>query len=309
MLFGAYDPSGRLTQTWPRSQSEVADILDYDIIKSGQTYMYSRQPVLYPFGYGLSYTSFGYSNMRLSAPAMGANGTVTASVDVTNTGTRAGKDIVQLYAHQDRSRVRQPVKKLIGFQDVQLSPGQTVTVRFPVKASDLAFWDVTRSRWVVESSPVELMAGQSSGDIRQTAILRVHGETIPPQDLTGHATQAQNFDDYSGITLAPETLAAGTAVEATGSGQWVKFGEVDLGHGVARFSAQVAKADTAPAAIQVRLDNPETGPVIATAPVTSTGGSYTWTTVTAPVTGASGHHDLYLTFTGPLKLATFSFSR
>ncbi len=309
VLFGAYNPSGRLTQTWPQSQSQVADILDYDIIKSGQTYMYSRQPVLYPFGYGLSYTSFRYSNMRLSAPAMGANGTVTASVDVTNTGTRAGKDVVQLYAHQDHSRVQQPVKKLIGFQDVQLSPGQTVTVRFPVKASDLAFWDVTRSRWVVESSPVELMAGQSSADIRQTATLRVHGETIPPQDLTGHATQAQNFDDYSGITLAPQTLAAGTAVEATGSGQWVKFGDVDFGHGVARFTAQVAKADTAPAVIQVRLDNPETGPVIATVPVASTGGGYTWTTVTAPVTGASGRHDLYLAFTGPLKLATFSFSR
>ena len=71
----------------------------------------------------------------------------------------------------------------------------------------------------MESSPVELMVGQSSATSGRPRRCRVHGETIPPQDLTGHATQAQNFDDYSGITLAPETLATGTAVEATGAGQ------------------------------------------------------------------------------------------
>jgi len=89
----------------------------------------------------------------------------------------------------------------------------------------------------------------------------------------------------------------------------VKFGGVDFGDGVSSFSAQVAKADTAPASIQVRLDDPVNGPVIATVPVTSTGGQYNWSTVTAPVTGASGIHDLYLDFTGPLEVSTFSFNR
>lgn len=309
VLFGTYNPSGRLTQTWPQSQSEVANILDYDIIKSGQTYMYSSKPVLYPFGYGLSYTTFRYSNMHLSAPSMGANGSVTASVDVTNTGSRAGRDVVQLYVHQEKSRVQQPLKKLIGFQNVWLNPGQTVRVQFPVKASDLAFWDVTYSRWTVESSPFDVMVGQSSADIQQTATLQVHGETIPPQDLAGRWTQAENFDDYQGITLVPQTQAAGTAVAATGSGQWVKFGDVDFSHRVASFSAQVAKDDTAAASIQVRLDNPVNGPVIATVPVTSTGGQYDWSTVTAPLTGVTGIRDLYLDFTGPLRISTFMFQR
>jgi beta-glucosidase len=309
VLFGGYNPSGRLTQDWPQSQSEVANILDYDIIKSRQTYLYSTKPALYPFGYGLSYTTFRYSGLRLSAPAMGAAGSVTASVDVTNTGHRAGRDVVQLYVHQRQSRVPQPLKKLIGFRNVWISPGQTVRVQFPVQASDLAFWDVTRSRWVVESSPFDVMVGPSSADIQQTATLQVHGETIPPQDLAGHWTQAENFDDYQGINLVPQTPAAGTAVAATGAGQWVKFGTVDLGNGLAKFSAQVAKADTAPATIEVRLDNPVNGPVIATVPVTSTGGQYTWSTVTAPVTGASGIHDLYLDFTGPLEIAALSFGR
>jgi beta-glucosidase len=308
VLFGDYNPSGRLTQTWPQSQSEVANILNYDIIKSGQTYMYSDQPVLYPFGYGLSYTTFRYGDMRLSSPSMGPHGTVNVSVDLSNTGHRAAKDVAQLYVHQEKSRVKQPLKKLIGFQNVSVPPGQTVTVRFAVKASDLASWDVTRGTWVVESSPYDLMVGQSSADIRQSATLEVHGETIPPQDLVGHPTQAQNFDDYNGITLAPETQASGTAVEATAAGQWVKFGDVDFGRrGVRSFTAQVAKADTSAASVQLRLDNPVTGPVLATLPVTSTSGQYNWAEVTGQVTGAHGIHDLYLVFTGPLEVATFSF--
>ena len=309
VLFGDYNPSGRLTQTWPQSQSEVANILNYDIIKSGQTYMYDTQPALYPFGYGLSYTTFGFGKMRLSSPSMGQKGTADVSVDVTNTGSRAAKDVVQLYVHQEKSRVKQPLKKLIGFQNVSLAPGQTVTVRFAVKASDLAFWDVTRSKWVVETSPYDLMVGQSSADIRQSATLAVHGETIPPQDLVGHPTEAQNFDDYSGITLAPETQASGTAVQATAAGQWVKFGDVNFGGAVTSFSAQVAKADTSAASIELRLDNPVTGPVVGTVPVTSTGGQYNWDTVTGQLTGAHGIHDLYLVFTGPLEVATLSFGR
>ncbi len=309
VLFGAYNPSGRLTQTWPQSQSQVANILNYDIIKSGQTYMYDSQPALYPFGYGLSYTTFGYSKMRLSSPSMGREGTADVSVDVTNTGSRAGKNVVQLYVHQETSRVKQPLKKLIGFRNVSLAPGQTVTVRFAVKASDLAFWDVTRSKWVVETSAYDLMVGQSSADIRQSATLAVHGETIPPQDLVGHSTEAQNFDDYSGITLAPQTQATGTAVQATAAGQWVKFGDVHFGDAVTSFSARVAKADTSAASIELRLDNPVTGPVVGTVPVTSTGGQYNWATATGQVTGAHGHHDLYLVFTGPLEVATFSFGR
>ncbi len=185
VLFGDYNPSGHLTQAWPQSQSQVADILNYDIIKSGQTYMYDTQPALYPFGYGLSYTTFRYGDLRLSKPEMSGHGQVTASVKVTNTGQRDGRDVVQLYAHQQKSRAAQPDKKLIGFKNVDLAPGQTATVRFTVRASDLAFWDVTRNKWVVERSPFDLMAGSSSADIARSATLQVDGEVIPPRNLAG----------------------------------------------------------------------------------------------------------------------------
>jgi beta-glucosidase len=307
VLFGDYDPSGHLTQTWPEAQSQVANILDYDIIKSGQTYMYSTQPALYPFGYGLSYTTFRYGDLRLSSPQMGENGSVTASVDVTNTGSRAGKDVVQLYVHQERSRVKQPVKKLIGFQNVDLVPGQTKTVRFEVKASDLAFWDVTRSRWVVERSPFDLMAGSSSADIASRATLRVDGEVIPPRNLSV-PTLAENFDNYQGAQLVDQSKASGTAVGATAAGQWIEFAGSDLRSGPSTFTAQVAKGSPGTAQIQIRLDNPVNGPVIGTATVNSTGDVYAYTTTTAALTRAHGIRDVYLVFTGDLRIASFSLT-
>jgi beta-glucosidase len=305
VLFGDYNPSGRLTQTWPQSQSQVADIMNYDIMKSGQTYMYDTQPALYPFGYGLSYTNFRYGNLRLSSPSMSGDGQVTASVDVTNTGASAGRDVVQLYDHQDRSRVKQPAEKLIGFKNVDLAPGQTRTVRFTVQASDLQFWDVTRNKWVVERSPFELMIGQSSARIVARATLNVNGEVIPPRDLSA-ATQAQNFDDYSGAELADQSTSSGTVIAATAAGQWISFADADLRGRPATFTAQVANGGTGTAQIQIRLDNPVSGPVIGTATVSSTGDVYSYTTTTASLTGAGGIHDVYLVFTGDLRIASFS---
>jgi beta-glucosidase len=305
VLFGDYDPSGHLTQTWPQSQSQVADILDYDIIKSGQTYMYSTQPALYPFGYGLSYTTFRYGDLRLSKPEMSGHGQVTASVTVTNTGQRAGRDVVQLYAHQERSRTAQPVEKLIGFRNVALAPGQATTVRFTVPASDLAYWDVTRNRWVVERSAFDLMVGGSSADIARSARLRVDGDVIPPRNLAA-TTLAENFDDYQGALLADQSTAGGTAVAATAAGQWIKFAGSDLRSRPSAFTAQVAKGTPGTATIDIRLDNPVSGPVIGTATVSATGDVYRYTPVTASLTRAGGIHDVYLVFGGDLRIASFS---
>ena len=308
VLFGDDNPSGHLTQTWPQSQSQVADILNYDIIKSGQTYMYSSQAALYPFGYGLSYTTFRSGALRLSAPEISDHQQVTATVDVTNTGQRAGRDVVQLYVHQDQSRVKQPLKKLIGFQHVDLAPGQTRAIRFQVKASDLAFWDVTRDKWTVERSSFSLMAGGSAADVASEATLRVNGEVIPPRNLAAR-TLAENFDDYQGAQLADQSTASGTAVSATSAGQWIEFAGADLRHAPAAFTAQVAKGTTGTpgtATIQIRLDNPVSGPLIGTATVPSTGDAYTYTTTTAPLTGAHGIRDVYLVFTGDMRIASFA---
>jgi len=165
VLFGDYNPGGRLVQTFPKSLDQVPAMMDYDI-RHGRTYMYFQGDPLYPFGYGLSYTTFRYSNLRTSAAALRSGGEITVSVDLTNAGKRKGDEVVQLYVKYPASGVERPRKELKGFQRVTLLPGQTRTVTIPLQAQALAYWDMARERWVTEAGPVGLMVGGSSADVR-----------------------------------------------------------------------------------------------------------------------------------------------
>jgi beta-glucosidase len=168
VLFGDYNPAGRLVTTWPRSLDQEPPMMDYNI-RDGRTYMYFKGDPLYPFGYGLSYTTFRYSNIRTSSTELATDAAITVSVDVTNTGSRAGDDVVQLYVKHDRSSVERPPEELEGFQRVTLNPNETRTVQIPLKASQLAYWDVKLPGFRVEAEPVALMIGSSSKDIKLTA--------------------------------------------------------------------------------------------------------------------------------------------
>lgn len=308
VLFGDYNPSGRLTQTWYASDSGLPSILDYDISKTGMTYQYYQGTPLYPFGYGLSYTSFQYSNLRLSAPDVKSNGQVQASVDVTNTGSSAGADVVQLYTHELQSRApARPQEELRDFTRVTLNPHQTKTVTLTLKARDLKVWDVTRDRYVVESGLYQVRIGHDADNIALSAPLSVHGETIPPRDLTT-TTQAQNFDDYKGVTLTDRSKADGTSVQSTAAGDWISFADSRFPSKVHHLTAQVANAGSSPIHIAVRLDNPATGPTIGTLTVPSTGGHYAYTTVTSALTGipaTTRARTVYLVFDGSAELYTF----
>jgi beta-glucosidase len=297
VLFGDVNPSGRLTQTWYASDAGLPSILDYDISKTGMTYQYYGGKPLYPFGYGLSYTSFRYSGMRVDGTRV--------TVDVTNTGARAGDDVVQLYSHERQSRVQQPVEQLRGFQRVSLAPGQTKTVSFTVNPGDLAFWDVTRGRSVVESGVYDLMIGHSATDIVQSTPIHVSGERIPPRDLS-RTTLAENFDDYQGVTLTDQSKASGTAV-ATTAGGWLAFKDATLG--ARGITASVARADAGDAHITVRLDDPVRGRTLGTLTVPGTGDKYRYTDVSAALASAAGNHDVYLVFDQPLDLSSFRLTR
>ena len=171
VLFGDANPGGRLTQTWPRSLDQLPPRLDYDL-RQGRTYMYFRGEPQFPFGYGLSYTTFTWERLRTSAPAIAAGGAIDVTVDVTNTGPRAGDEVVQLYVRHPGSAVERPLKQLRGFRRVTLAPGETRAVTLQLAAKDLAYWDVAKHAWTVEAGPVELMLGPSSADadlkLRQT---------------------------------------------------------------------------------------------------------------------------------------------
>ncbi|MBQ1017950.1 glycoside hydrolase family 3 C-terminal domain-containing protein [Micromonospora sp. D93] len=305
VLFGDRNPSGRLTQTWYRSDSQLPpDLLEYDIISSGQTYLYSRAKPLYPFGHGLSYTRFRYGQLRAGVQSVAADGTITASVDVTNVGSRAGSEVVQLYTHQRTSRDTTPIRQLKAFEQVKLAPGQTRTVTLRLPAADLAHWDVTRSRWVVESSVHDLMVGASAEDIRARAAVRVRGETIPARDLS-RPTRAENFDRYAGVRLVDESKPSGTAVGATAAGQWISFDGSALRAGARTFTATVAKAGADAGTIQIRLGSP-TGRLLGTATVPSTGDDYRYVSTSTELARAVGTRDVYLVFDTPRRLADFS---
>lgn len=163
VLFGEVDPGGRLTQTWPSSLEQLPPMMDYDI-RHGRTYMYFEGEPQYHFGHGLSYTTFAFANLRTSAATMAQDGAVDVTVDVTNTGTRNGDEVVQLYVRHPASAVSRPRKQLRGFWRVSLAPGETRSVTLRLGAADLSYWDPAAQTWVVESGPVELLVGRSSAD-------------------------------------------------------------------------------------------------------------------------------------------------
>jgi beta-glucosidase len=165
VLFGDYNPAGRLVVTWPRSLEQLPPMMDYDL-RHGRTYMYLDEEPLYPFGYGLSYTTFDYSNLKASAPQMGPDDEITLSFDLKNAGLQAGDEVAQLYVTHESSKVHRPLKELRGFERVPLQPGETKTVQLKLPAASLAYWDKTADRWVVEDGPVRLMVGGSSSDVR-----------------------------------------------------------------------------------------------------------------------------------------------
>jgi beta-glucosidase len=165
VLFGAYNPGGRLVHTWVRSVEQLPPMMDYDI-RHGRTYMYFKGDPLYPFGFGLSYTRFRYSNLRASEPVLKSGGSVTLSVDVANMGKLDGDEVVQFYVRHMGSKVSRPVMELRGFQRIHVPRGQMRTASVSLKASDLGYWDEAASRWVVEAEPIQVSAGASSADIR-----------------------------------------------------------------------------------------------------------------------------------------------
>ncbi|MEV5752486.1 beta-glucosidase BglX [Actinoallomurus sp. NPDC052308] len=170
VLFGKVNPGGKLPVTFPRVIGQVPIYYDHDPTgrpcdpntKYGSRYrdLPSCDP-LYPFGYGLSYTTFAVSGLRLSSATMAPNGTVTASVRVRNTGGRAGDEVVQLYLHDPVASVEQPVRRLRGFERVTLRPGESRTVTFTLGRNDVGYYD-NGGRFVVEPGTIDVYAGTSS---------------------------------------------------------------------------------------------------------------------------------------------------
>ncbi|MCK4343839.1 MAG: glycoside hydrolase family 3 C-terminal domain-containing protein [Bacteroidales bacterium] len=164
VLFGDYNPAGRLPVTFYSSVEDLPPFEDYNM--EGRTYRYFHGEPLYPFGYGLSYSSFKYEKIDLSAYEVSENDLINVSVTLRNTGDYDGDEVVQLYVRDVESAETQPIKSLKGFKRAFLKKGETKTIEIPVKINDLSYYDEKQGDFVLEPGVFELQIGASSSDIR-----------------------------------------------------------------------------------------------------------------------------------------------
>ncbi len=214
VITGKVNPSGKITDTWYKNVNDIGDsdipsIYDYDLMpsegKQGRTYMYYTGDPSYPFGYGLSYTTFEYSNLSIKkggteAGEFDANDTVSVSFDVTNTGSVKGKEVAQLYIAQPEApaELKRPIKRLQGFDKIELDPYETRTVTIDVSIPDLAFYDEAADRNIVDTGLYEIQVGGSSVDVPLKGSINVSGSMkIVPAVLT--AKPSQTGDDIIGV--------------------------------------------------------------------------------------------------------------
>jgi beta-glucosidase len=174
VLFGDYNPAGRLPVTFYKSIDQLPPFRDYAM--TGRTYRYMTAEPLYPFGYGLSYTQFAYSDLHITPDAINANGQVSVSATITNIGNRAGDEVVQLYIQDVESSVARPKQELKGFARVHLAPSESKTVHFTLDAGQFSFYE--NGAYILEPGRLDVLVGASSSDIRlQGSFLLVGGRT------------------------------------------------------------------------------------------------------------------------------------
>jgi beta-glucosidase len=169
LLFGDANPGGKLTFSWPRSDGQIPIYYAHNATHQPETdksfvsrYWDGPSSPLYPFGYGLSYTSFAISNLKLNRCQLGADEKVEASVDVENTGSKAGDEVIQLYIHQRSGSASRPVRQLKGFRRITLAPGGKTTVSFALGKDELSYWSPSRHAWVEEPSEFDVWVGEDS---------------------------------------------------------------------------------------------------------------------------------------------------
>ena len=167
VLFGDYNPAGRLTQTWVKDITDLPDFLDYNI-RNGRTYQYFKGKPLYAFGHGLSYTTFKYNSVETNLETIKKNDEVKVTVSITNSGYKDGEEVIQLYVKQLESKVERPEKELKAFQRIFFKAGETKKVTLILKAKDLQYWNVAKQQWELENNSIEIQIGSASDAIHLT---------------------------------------------------------------------------------------------------------------------------------------------
>ncbi|HRU93520.1 MAG TPA: glycoside hydrolase family 3 C-terminal domain-containing protein [Candidatus Marinimicrobia bacterium] len=173
VLFGDVNPGGKLPETFYASTQQLPPMSDYDLINHPRTYMYLNQPVLFPFGHGLSYTQFEYSNLKVNSEAIKSDGVVEIQTTIKNTGKMKGDEVVQVYAHYMDATMTVPINQLKRFQRIKLNPGESKVLTFKIPASEFSFYDTGINNLKTAKGRWELQVGSSSKDTRLKEVFTI----------------------------------------------------------------------------------------------------------------------------------------
>ena len=214
ILFGKVNPSGKLAETLPYKLSDTPSYLTFGesenveynegIFVGYRYYDTKEMPVAFPFGYGLSYTTFAYSNLKLSQNEMSDSDSITVSVDITNTGNIEGKEIVQLYIHDLTNAIRRPIKELKGYDKVSLKPGETKTISFSIDYRSLAWYNINLKDWYAKTGDYEILIGASSRDIRLSDKIHLTTSKQLPLNIHANTTLGELLTDKRTVKYALE---------------------------------------------------------------------------------------------------------
>ncbi|UFQ19142.1 MULTISPECIES: glycoside hydrolase family 3 C-terminal domain-containing protein [Streptomyces] len=295
VIAGDVSPAGRLPQTWYAADTDLPDLLDYDIIGSRQTYQYFDGTPLYPFGHGLGYSSFRYEDLTAERDG----DALRVAVTLTNTGAVTADEVVQLYTRAPRGPVALPHRRLAAHRRVRLAHGAWRRLAFRLPLTDLGFWDVRQDRWALPPGTYELLAGASSRDIRLMTPVELTGEPLAARPVLGAGLAANGYDTQRGTELVDRTKTSGDAVHARddGTGELL-YQECDFGDGVAAVTVEAAGEG----AVDLIA-----GTTAATVTVTPTGGPYHYASHTSGF-AVSGVRDLRVRLRGPVRLARIAFT-
>lgn len=233
LLYGEENPSGKLAESWPVKLADNPSYLNFpgengqveyyeDIFIGYRYYDKKELPVYFPFGHGLSYTTFAYSGLTLSRPSMKDTDTLTVTCKVKNTGSRAGKETVQLYVRDEVSSVRRPVRELKGFEKISLAPGEEKTVSFTLDKRNFAYYEPKLHDWFVESGTFFIELGASSRGIRLSQSVEVTGTVELPFHYTKQSTVGDLGRTARGRAVLEGMMAASASRNAEKPAEDVK---------------------------------------------------------------------------------------
>ncbi len=315
VLFGDFNPGGKLTSTWYKSVSDLPEMDHYNI-REGRTYLYFNGVPLYPFGHGLSYTTFAYSDLVKSGGTLNQGDSVTVSVAVKNTGSVAGAEVVQLYVRHVAPAIVRPLKELRGFQRISLLPAEQKRVVFRIKHEDLAYYDEKTKCFMVDDGVMDILVGSSSEDIRLTDTVRIRGSLVSKSYRRNAflRIEAEEFEKKSKPVKIVACSEGGQSIEVAAENDYLEYRNVDFGDGVTHFDARIQCLKNAgmQGLLEIRPDSltaQASGWMILDAAATDSG----YQLKSAAMTGLTGVHDVFLVFknsgNGFCKMNWFGFHK